>query len=305
MIETIKKVPGAVKHPVRLFRYLSRRGWLKWMHDETYIKLIYRMQIKRKLNLENPTTFNEKLQWLKINERNSKYTMMVDKIAVKDYVSMLIGNEYVVPTIGIWERADDIDFDVLPDRFVLKCNHDSSSIIVCKDKKSLNYDKVIKKMNYCLGNNGYWYGREWPYKNVKPLVFAEEYLEDEASTNNGLESLNVYKFFTFDGVPKIIQTIQNDKTPNESIDYFDCDWNLLELRQNFPNSNIPLQRPESLEEMIRLAKILGEKLPFIRIDFYEVNKRVYFSEFTFFSDDGMNRFIPDHWDKDLGDLIKL
>ena len=305
MMETIKKVPGAIMHPVRMFRYASRRGWLKWMHDETYIKLIYRMQVKRKLNLENPITFNEKLQWLKINERNSKYTMMVDKIAVKDYVATVIGSEYVVPTIGIWERAEDIDFDALPERFVLKCNHDSSSIIVCKDKNSLNYKKAIEKMNYCLGNNGYWYGREWPYKNIKPLVFAEEYLEDEASVNNGLETLNVYKFFTFGGVPKIIQTIQNDKTKDETIDYFDCEWNLLNLRQNFPNSKKPLPRPSKLAEMIEIATRLSDNLPFIRVDLYEINGSVYFSEFTFYSDDGMNRFIPEYWDYDLGDLIKI
>lgn len=302
-MNTFQKVIGCFIHPVRLFRYASRRGMLKWMHDETYIKIIYRLQVKKKLNLERPTTFNEKLQWLKLNERTAKYTIMVDKIAAKEYVAKCIGEEYVIPTIGMWEKAEDIDFQKLPEKFVLKCNHDSSSIVFCKDKRKLDNQKTRKELNYCLRNNGYWYGREWPYKNVKPCIFAEKLMENSGSRKD--ESLLVYKFLCFNGEPKIIQTIQNDKKENESIDYFDCDWNLLDMRQNFPNSSRPLERPKALNEMIIIASKLSKGLPFIRVDLYEIDGKVFFSEFTFFSDDGMNRFYPDYWDALLGEWIKL
>ncbi len=298
MLNKIKKV---LKNPWHLVVAFSDRGWLNPLSDKMYLKLMYRARLGKKLNLENPKTFNEKLQWLKLYNRKPEFTIMVDKYEVKKYVADLIGDEYVIPTLGVWDRFEDIDFDTLPNSFVLKCTHDSGGLVICKDKSQLDLAAAKSKIERSLKRNYYKYGREWPYKNVKPRIIAEEYMEDV----NSKESLNVYKIMTFSGEPKIIQTIQNDKKSNETIDYFDTNWNLLDLRQNFPNSEIKLSKPEKLEEMLSLARLMGEGFSFLRIDFYEVNGKVYFSEFTFYSDSGTAKFNPCEWDEKLGDYIKL
>lgn len=280
---------------------LSARGLLKWMPDRIYLKLLFEARTGKKLNLDNPQTFNEKLQWLKLYNRKPEYTQMVDKCEAKKHVAERIGDEYIIPTLGVWDRFDQIDFDALPDRFVLKCTHDSGGLIICRDKATLDKKKAKAKIERSLKKNYYWASREWPYKNVRPRIIAEQYVED----NFGTDSLPVYKIMTFGGVPKIIQTIQNDKMPNESIDYFDADWNLLDLRQNYPNSEKPFDRPEKLEEMLSLAKTLSQGLPFLRVDFYQVKGKVYFSEYTFYSDTGLATFDPPEWDETLGEWIQL
>ena len=268
--------------------------------DRLYIKLQYFYHYKKFPNLKAPQSFNEKIQYLKLNAYKPLYSIMVDKFAVKDYVREEIGSEYVIPTLGKWNCAENIDFNSLPNQFVLKCNHNSGGLVICRDKSTLDKKQTIDKLAKSLKKNGYWYSRELPYKYVKPCIFAEQYMEDSLSKN-----LVVYKFFTFSGEPKIIQVIQNDKLPEESIDYFDCDWNLLNLKQNFPNSPAPLPRPETLNEMIDLAIRLSHSLPFLRIDLYEINGKVYFSEFTFYTDAGMAVFEPDSWDDTLGVWVKL
>ncbi len=280
---------------------LSARGLLKWMPDRTYLKLLFIARTGKKLNLENPRTFNEKLQWLKLYNRKPEYTQMVDKCDAKKHVAECVGDEYIIPTLGVWDRFDQINFDALPDQFVLKCTHDSGGLIICRDKATLDKEKAKAKIERSLKKNYYWASREWPYKNVRPRIIAEQYVED----NFGTDSLPVYKIMTFGGVPKIIQTIQNDKMPNESIDYFDADWNLLDLRQNYPNSENPFDRPEKLEEMLSLAKTLSQGLPFLRVDFYQVKGKVYFSEYTFYSDTGLATFDPPEWDETLGEWIQL
>ena len=275
----------------------------KVLPDKVYISLKYRMRIGKFPNLKNPKTFNEKLQWLKLYNRKPEYTTMVDKYEVKKYVADLIGEEYIIPTLGVWDSFDDIDFDALPDQFVLKCTHDSGGLVICRDKSKLDKEAAKKKIEACLKTNYYWQGREWPYKNVKPRIIAEEYVADPA--NPGQSSLWVYKIMTFGGKPKIIQAIQGDKTSSETIDYFDTAWNLLEIRQNFPNSEQPLEKPQSLDRMLSLAEHMSGEQPFLRVDFYEVNGSPIFSEFTFFSDSGMAAFHPEEWDKKLGDMIKL
>ena len=275
----------------------------KVLPDKVYISLKYRMRIGKFPNLKNPKTFNEKLQWLKLYNRKPEYTTMVDKYEVKKYVADLIGEEYIIPTLGVWDSFDDIDFDALPDQFVLKCTHDSGGLVICRDKSKLDKEAAKKKIEACLKTNYYWQGREWPYKNVKPRIIAEEYVADPA--NPGQSSLWVYKIMTFGGKPKIIQAIQGDTTSSETIDYFDTAWNLLEIRQNFPNSEQPLEKPQSLDRMLSLAEHMSGEQPFLRVDFYEVNGSPIFSEFTFFSDSGMAAFHPEEWDKKLGDMIKL
>lgn len=271
--------------------------------NKPYLSYIYKKRFGKSINWKNPQTFNEKLQWLKIHNRKPEYTTLVDKYEVKKYVADRIGEEYIIPTLGIWDKFEDIDFDALPDQFVLKCTHDSGGLVICRDKSKLNKQKAKEKIERSLKRNYYWLGREWPYKNVKPRVIAEVYMEDESRAAG--ESLLVYKIMNFGGEPKVIQAIQNDKTPDEAIDYFDCEWNLLPLRQNFPNSKYPLPKPNTLSMMLELSRRMSAGFPFLRVDFYEINGKIYFSEYTFFSDSGFAAFDPPQWDQKLGSWIKL
>jgi len=290
-----------LKHPLKsIFLSLSHHGLLNGLSDTAYLKCLYWYRMKKSLNLKNPQTFNEKLQWLKLHDRKPEYTRMVDKYEVKKYVAERIGEEYLIPTLGVWDSFDQIDFDSLPDQFVLKCTHDSGGLVICRDKSKLDISAAREKIENSLKTNYYWHGREWPYKNAKPRIIAEQYMQDGQTL-----ALPVYKIFNFGGEPKIIQTIQNDKTPNETIDYFDTDWKLLQLRQNYPNSAEPLTKPEQLETMFALARKLNAGFPFIRTDFYTINGQVYFSEFTFYSDSGTAKFQPEEWDNKLGQWIKL
>jgi len=268
--------------------------------DKQYLKIMYRLRMGKKLNLKNPSTFNEKLQWMKLNDRKPVYTQMVDKQEAKVLVADAVGDKYVVPTLGIWERFEDIDFTKMPNQFVLKCTHDSGGLVICKDKDKLDLESAKRKIKRSLKCNFYWVCREWPYKNVKPRIIAEKYMQDGAN-----DCLPVYKVFCFNGEPKIIQAIQNDKHENESIDYFDTDWNLLKMKQNYPNSSVPLGKPDKLSEMVDLARTLSEGHSFLRVDFYVINGEVYFSEFTFYSDAGMAKFEPEEWDVKLGEWVEL
>lgn len=256
--------------------------------------------MKRKLNLKNPKTFNEKLNWIKLYYRKPIMTTMVDKYEVKKYVSDIIGEEYVIPSIAIYNKWKDIDFDSLKAPFVLKTTHSSGVIKIVKDKDNFDIKETKKKFNKSLRQNYFYSCREWPYKNVKPRIIVEQFVKDDKEDN-----LPVYKFFCFNGEPYLVQTIKNDKTTYETIDYFDMSWKRLELKQNFENSEVPLDKPVNFEEMKEIAKKLSKGFPFVRVDLYSVNNKVYFSEFTFFSDAGYQRFYPDEWDLILGEKIVL
>lgn len=285
----------------RIFKFFDNRHWLDRMPDKAYLKLAFRAKMGYPLNLETPKTFNEKIQWLKLYDRKDLYTGLVDKYAVRQYIKEKIGEEYLIPLIGgPWYSADEIDFDALPEQFVLKCNHNSGGVIICRDKSSFDREGARVKLNKFLSRNYYYRSREWPYKNVKPCIIAEKFMQDEKFDN-----LSVYKILCFGGEPRIFQTIKNDKTPEESIDYFDINWNRLDLRQNFPNSAEPLEEPSNREEMLELARELARGFPQIRTDFYSINGRVYFSELTFYSDTGFAAFDPPDWDKILGSWIEL
>ena len=295
-----KSLTKYIKNPQIIFIGLAKKGWLNWMSDKTFLKIAYRLIMKKKLNLKNPQTFNEKLQWLKLYNRKPIYTTMVDKYEVKQYVAEQIGEEHIIPTYGVWDSFDEINFDMLPDQFVLKTTHDCGGVIICKVKSKFDKNNARKKIKKSMKRNYAFAYREWPYKNVKPRILAEEYIEIP-----GHQTLPVYKVFNFGGEPSIIQAIQNDKTPDETIDYFDTEWNKLELRQNFANSNHPLTRPKQLEEMLALARTLSKGFLFLRTDFYLTGEAIYFSEYTFFSDSGLAKFEPDLWDQKLGEWIHL
>lgn len=282
------------------FLFLSGLGVYNKYSDEKYIRLAYKCRIGKELDLKNPHTFNEKLQWIKLFDHNDLYTMMADKYEAKKIVAEKIGNRYVIPTIGIWDRFDDIDFSVMPNQFVLKCTHDSGGLVICKDKATFNIEEAKRKIESSLSKNYYLHSREWPYKNIKPRIIAEQYMEDGDHS-----VLPVYKFFNFNNGPIILQAIHGDKTENECIDYFNQDWQRLDIHQNFRISDVVPEMPKSFEEMKSLAKRLSEGFPFLRTDFYEVNGRVFFSEFTFFSDGGFEPFHPEYWDRELGNRIDL
>lgn len=299
----LKKLFDYIKHPEKFVIYANYYSIGHYVPDKILLRCLYKNRIGRNLNLKNPQTFNEKLQWLKLHNRKNSYTNMVDKYESKKIVEDRIGKEYVIPTLGVWNNFEDIDFTSLPQQFVMKCTH-SGGVIVCKDKSRLNIEEVQSKINSSLNKNYFWHGREWPYKNVVPRIIAEEYItnDEEAHKDN---SLIVYKVFCFDGQTELVQVIQNDKCDNESIDYFDTDWNLLELKQNFPNSEIHLEKPERFEEMLELSSKLSKGIPFLRVDWYVSNGRLLFSEFTFYSDAGTAAFEPEEWDYKLGQLIDL
>ena len=296
----IKRIINKFLDDPRLFliSIILRIGFL--LPDKIYLSLLFRLKLGHSINWNNPKSFNEKLNWLKIYERKPEYTKYVDKYDVKSLIKKVIGREYVADVLGVWNSIDEIDFEKLPDQFVLKVNHTSGGVVVVRDKRKFDFSKYKEKFNKLLKTNYYYSLREYPYKNVKPVVFAEQFLE-----NFGQENLVVYKVFCFEGFPKIIQVIQDDKQTNETIDYFDCEWNLLDLKQNFPNSRNHLPKPSLLGDMLEKSKLLSQNIPFVRVDWYIVNNILFFSEFTFYSDSGLEKFIPNKWDYILGDYIKL
>ena len=283
-----------------IFSALAARNFLNWMPDKMFLKTQYRFALHKKLNLENPKTFNEKIQWLKINDRRPEYTDMVDKFSVKKYVSDILGEDYCFPVVGgPWNSFDEIDFDALPNQFVLKCNHDSGGLIICKDKSKLNIENARKKINKSMRRNFYWQTREWPYKDVKPCIFAEKYMVDES----GYE-LKDYKFFCFNGEPQIM-FIATDRNVHTKFDFFDMQFNHLPFTNGHPCAEREFEKPDCFEEMIELARKLSVGIPQVRIDFYQINGKVYFGEITFSHWSGMVGFKPEEWDRKLGDMIEL
>ena len=288
--------------PYVIFSRLTRLGLTKWIPDAMYLRIMYRLAMGKKLNLGNPLTYNEKLQWLKLYDRNPAYTMMVDKYRVREYIAGKIGEDHLIPLLGVWERAEDIDFDHLPDQFVLKCNHDSGSVIVCKDKSKLDRRAVVDKLRRALiPSRYYWIGREWPYKDVPPRVIAEKYMIDDS----GVE-LKDYKFLCFNGKHRCTLTgTERFNKDGVKITFFDLDWNKLPFEQHDPASKEDIPKPVNYEEMRKFAEILSQDIPYARIDFYEVSEKTYFGEITFYPGSGILEFTPESWDRTLGDWIQL
>ena len=290
-------------NPLSYVRPLGSRGYLNWMPDELYLKLCYRAIFGRKLDLKNPKTYNEKLQWMKLFDRNPLYRTLVDKYAVREYVAENVGQEYLIPMVGgPWNDPDEIDFDALPERFVLKCNHGSTTNILCKDKSCLDIPKAKAKLKKWLGMSWYWYGREWPYKDLTPCIYAESYMED---TQDG--ELRDYKFFCFDGKPRymLLSTDRSDETKPTRGDFFDMDFNHMPFHKKHLNAEVCPDKPRNFEAMKVLAAKMSQGLPAVRIDLYDVNGKIYFGEYTFFSGSGFGPFHPDEWDEKLGELIPL
>ncbi len=278
---------------------------MHWIPDKQYIQIIYRMRMGKWLNLKNPQTFNEKLQWLKLNDRKPSYTMMVDKYEVKKYVADIIGEEYIIPTLGVWDRFEDIDFDSLPNQFVLKCTHDSGGLIIVRDKSKMDMEAAREKINKCLKINYYWHGREWPYKNVKPRIIAEKYMEGDQAGDRGLTD---YKFFCFNGKPNVLYISRGlEHHPTAEISFYGMDGLERPFHRKdykpYHNAKIPSNFEEMKEIAERLANAVG--CPFIRIDLYSISGKVYFSEITFSTCNGMLPFEPISADGELGKELCL
>lgn len=280
---------------------LARKRVL-YLSDKKFLTILSQLRLNRKIDIENPVTFNEKLQWLKLYDRNPLYTTMVDKYEAKRYVSNILGEEYIIPNIGIYENFSDINFDILPNKFVIKCTHDSGGNIICKDKEQLNLKEVEKKLKHCLERNYFYANREWPYKNVKPRILIEKYMASEEQPE-----LIDYKFFCFNGEPKLIYVSQGlEQHSTARISFADMNYNMTNFYRNDykPFEKLP-DKPKNFEKMKEFARKLSKGITFIRVDFYEINSKLYFGELTFFPCSGFIPFVPEEYDRILGERLKL
>ena len=300
------KIFPYIKCPSKLYARSALKKLDKrkaFLDKQNYISKKFKIDLGYDINWNNPQTFNEKMQWLKFFNQKSVLTTMADKHSVKKYVASLIGEEHVAKEYGCWEHFKEIPFEKLPTSFVVKTTHGCGSMFVCKDKSTVkDWWSLEESFERSLNSNYYNNYFEWPYRDIKPTIIAEEYLTDGKN-----KVLPVFKFFCFNGEPFIAQIIQNDKQDNETIDYIDMDYNFIKLSQGYPNSKKKnrLPMPEHFMEMKRIASKLSQGFPFIRVDLYDCGGKVIFSEFTFFSDAGFARFFPKKWDKLLGEKIEL
>ena len=296
------KIKKALQDPYYTCSLLLNRVG-RFVSDENFVKWTYYLTFRKKLDLDNPKTFNEKLQWLKLNDRHEEYTQMVDKYEAKKYVANLIGEEYIIPTLGVYDSFDELDFDKLPNQFVLKCTHNSGGIIICRDKASLDVPKARKQMTKWLKKNPFWTNREYPYKNVKPRIIAEQYM-----TNDGLsQELTDYKFFCFDGNADCVMVCLERHLNDTKFYFFDKDWNFLRLniRGIEAPDNFTIPKPKTMDKMFEIASKLSQGMKYVRIDLYEIRNRVYFGEYTFFPDSGLDKNILKETDIKFGKSLKI
>lgn len=297
----IRMVKQFVLDPKVRFWYLTRAGFYNHMSDEEYLSRKYQLYFGQKLDLQNPQTFNEKLQWLKLYNRKPEYTVMVDKYKVREYIAQELGEEYLIPLLGVWDNPDEIDFDALPNQFVLKCNHNSGlGMCICKDKSELDISKVKVELRKGLKQDYYLTGREWPYKDVPRKIIAEKYMEDVSG------DLKDYKFYCFNGEMKfvMINSDRNTSRPTRA-DYFDRDFNWLDFTWGYSHAEVHPKKPEQFEKMVAIVEKLAKGLPHIRVDLYDCNGKIYFGELTFFDGSGFDKIEPLEWDYKIGKLLKL
>lgn len=296
-----------IKHPNEFIGGVFVKLNFLFKNDELYLKILFRCFMQKTLNLKDPKTFSEKLQWLKLYNRKSEYTTMVDKYAVKEYVANIIGEEYIIPTLGVWDTPNDIDWDSLPEKFVLKTTHGGggSGVVICKDKSTFDKQKAIDTLWRSYKSDIYKLLREWPYKNVPKRIIAEKFMEI-SSTKKQDGDLPDYKFFCFNGEPQYCQVISGRQSVM-CVDFYDKDWIHKPFHEpkNYPFAEKQHDKPISIDEMWQKAKILSQGQPFLRVDFYEIEGKPYFGELTFFPTSGIGDFNPKEWDYKFGEMIKL
>ena len=283
-------------------RVLIKLGYYDSLSDEEFLKKVFPKYMGYPLDLENPKTFSEKLQWLKVNYREPVQTVMVDKHEAKNFIAHRVGDQYIIPTLAVWNSVEDIDFDALPNQFVLKCTHDSGGIVICKDKSSLDREAAKAKLRTSLKRDYSRIAREWPYKEVPRRIIAEEYLS-ELGSNEILD----YKMYCFHGEPKmtVVCSDRFSKTGTR-MNFYDIDWKPMGIHfGHYPPLPTEFPRPETYEEMLRLATELSKDCPFLRVDFYEIKRRLYIGELTFFPGAGLEQFRPISKDYELGEWLHL
>ena len=307
-----KYIPQSVKRTIlRIIRIPERIRFRMYVAagqgkipfpDKAFQKWDYKMHTGRRLNLRHPVTFQDKLQWLKLYNRRPEYTQMVDKYGARSFVAERIGEEYLVPLYGVFDAWDEIDFSALPDQFVIKCTHDSGSYVICTDKSELDLEAARTKIETGLARKQFYLSREWPYKNVKPRISIEKYLEDQQT-----HDLTDYKFFCFDGKVRILESNSERRSETGTkTDFYSPEFQYIQMREaGYPNSNHIQTKPERYEEMLHLAEQLSAGVPFLRVDFNYANGQIYFGELTFFHCGGRMLLEPDEYNYVLGDWITL
>lgn len=303
-VDAIKHLVKKISNPSDRFDSLAARKFYNYLSDKKFIQRKFRLRMGYDIDLDNPKTFNEKLQWLKLYDRKPIYSTMVDKYEVKEYVANIIGQEHIIPAYGVWDKYEDIDFELLPNQFVLKCTHDSGGLVIVKDKREMNTHAIRRKICNSLKRNYYLVGREWPYKSVIHRVLAEKYMVDES----GIE-LKDYKVLCFNGEPKLIEYHQGRYTNHQTQDFYDTDWKLLSISQSsnphYRKNQSAVLRPALLEKMLDYSRILAQGLIHIRIDWYLIEDQLYFGEYTFYDGDGFCAFDDPKDDLLLGSWISL
>ena len=286
----------------KIIRKLGELGILNCIPDKTYLNWLFKIKFGKKIDIDSPQTFNEKLQWLKLYDRKDIYTTMVDKYEAKKYVANIIGEEYIIPTLGIYNSFDEIDFDKLPNQFVIKCTHDSGGLVICKNKKEFDIMKAKKQINKCLKKKYFNKYREWPYKNVTPRIIIEKYMKNKEDNE-----LKDYKFFCFNGEPKMLylsEGLENHETA--SISFYDMNFKLTDCkRKDYKQLDYTPEKPKTFDLMKKFASTLSKGIPHLRVDLYEINGHLYFGELTFYTCSGFIPFEDEEWDKKIGDWLKL
>lgn len=299
----MKSVLVYIKHPLFVVDALTRQ-FASFIPDKLYLSILYRCRMGKWINWKNPQTFTEKIQWLKLYDRKPEYSIMVDKAAVKKYVANIIGEQYIIPTLGLWDKFDDIEFDKLPNQFVLKTTHGGggSGVVVCTDKTNFSFEDARKKLEKSLHTDIYSNCREWPYKNVPRRIIAEKFIELPLK-----HDLTDFKIFCFNGNPKYIQVIQ-DRNTQETIDFFDINWvhqPFFGLTPTAIQAKKTIPKPTNLDDMLKIASILAKDIEFLRVDLYQTLEGIFFGELTFYPNTGMGTFTPNDWDSKLGDMLIL
>lgn len=293
---------GSIKRyiaaPRKLILTFGSHGFLNWLPDRLYLKLVYWGEIGKIPNLESPATYNEKLQWLKLHDRKPEYSTYVDKYAVRDHVKKVIGGQYLVPLLGVYNSVEEIPWDSLPAKFVLKCTHGSGSNIICTDKDKLDIHAAKMKLNKWMKKSWYWLGREWPYKNIRPRIICEKYLSETGGAPHD------YKVLCFDGKAKLIEVHMNRDTDHKQ-DFYDRNWNKVGILQGTPMSNIVLDKPQVFAQMLQFSEMLAQDKCHVRVDWYVVKNRLYFGEITFFDGSGLVPFDKEEDDLMIGSWINL
>lgn len=286
----------------RVYSRLIRWGIFNRMPDEKFLRLSYRINLGKKLDLENPRDFNEKLQWLKLHDRRPEYIQYVDKYAVRGFIEQKFGTDILFPIYGVWDSVEDIDVDSLPEKFVLKCTHDSGSVCICEDKGNFDFSLAKRKLKKCLKHSMFYWGREWPYKGVKPRIIAEKFMRD----NSGAKELTDYKLMCFNGRVRCVFTGTGRFSKDGlKITFFDREWKRMPFERHYPAEPKPIPKPASYEKMVKIAEEIARGYPFMRVDFYEIDELPYFGEITLYPGNGMEAFTPDSWDRIFGDMIEI